>query len=174
MAGVIVKVAPDALDALSPDRRWFAASCHFPEVEFGSARIFGVKSFVYVIQPEGHAACKIGVAELLQGRLAELQCGAWAKLRCMAAIAVVDGNAIKLEQATHRLLKRRGHHLIGEWFDISYETAAQAVVAVADERGDLVESLEGIRKAERERHAITVAEAEAERLRVLRRKLGMD
>jgi hypothetical protein len=132
-----------------------------------------VSRFVYVITPEGHEVCKVGVAVSVPCRLIELQCGAWAKLSCAAVAAVIEGSAIHIEQRAHRILKRKGVHLIGEWFATDPHVAIEGVIQAARELGHTVMSIGALKAQLLEDNRQRVDALEAARRTELRRKLGI-
>ena len=118
---------------------------------------------VYVIAPRMEGPCKIGIAEDLARRLDALQMGCWEKLHVafFAMFYVNDeyidlrASAYRLEQRTHKNLRKCDVGLHGEWFDISVKDAIAAVRKTAKQRnivevtGDTIAMQEPKTKGER-------------------------
>lgn len=145
-----------------------------PNIDHMIARSSGVRGYVYVVEPEGHAVCKVGSADFMALRIADLQCGAWATLRCVAAACVVEISPIKLEFAVHRYLKAAERHVRGEWFAVSAQEAAEAIVAVASADKVSICTVAENFFAQCEANEQRVQDCENVRRKELRRKLGMD
>jgi len=124
---------------------------------------------IYVIAPEGHWPCKIGISVNASKRVRTLQTSHWKMLvvaKCYWAPTVAD--ARKVEQKAHEMLKADDAYLLGEWFDKTPEKAAEVIEFAAMTTGvdlhdeieepDIVESImEQICAERRTNHAVDMA-----------------
>ena len=83
---------------------------------------------IYIVAPDGHWPCKIGISNYARKRLNVLQTSHWKRLevaRCFWAPSVND--ARRIEKKAHEILKEGGLYLLGEWFDRTPEKAAEVI-----------------------------------------------
>lgn len=83
---------------------------------------------VYIIAPEGHWPCKVGISTFAKKRVQSLQTSHWKMLavsRCWWASGVKEARAV--EAKTHEMLKADNCYLLGEWFDKTPDKAAEVV-----------------------------------------------
>lgn len=83
---------------------------------------------IYIIAPDAHWPCKIGISVNPRKRVSTLQTSHWKTLaipRCFWAETVRDARLI--EAKAHQMLKDDNCFLLGEWFDKSPEQAAEVV-----------------------------------------------
>lgn len=85
--------------------------------------------YVYVIT-DGCGASKIGIAEDVKKRLADIQIGSSVKLRLAYSIAVPYLAASIIEYRMHKLLRDR--RLSGEWFFVAPRIAFDAIRGIID------------------------------------------
>lgn len=138
--------------------------------------------FVYVISPIEGKVAKIGYCrDHLCSRLSTLQTGVWAELEMYAAVGIYGPLARTVEKVAHQLAPKRAKRLRGEWFEMEPGEALEVIVEAAEKAGATSRSVSqcwwhGVtRLVERsEIPEIDVEAEEAERRRVLRKKLGMD
>lgn len=87
---------------------------------------------VYIIAPPSRDACKVGIAKNPAKRLASLQTSHWEDLElCGLFWCLHEGNALALEQASHKAAKSINLHARGEWFRTSPEMMALVVATAA-------------------------------------------
>jgi hypothetical protein len=86
---------------------------------------------VYCIALPSFDAIKVGFADNVEHRLAQLQTGCPYDLQ---VIAVADGGDFAFERACHRLLHSWGAHLRGEWFSGAAVCRFLAVGGLSDQK----------------------------------------
>jgi hypothetical protein len=134
----------------------------------------GSEGYVYVIGFEEPGIIKIGAATCLSMRLSALQVGCPFELKLRAAISVYDASPFVVEFAAHKIAKENGSHIRGEWFNLEVDEALQIILDAARSKRVRYGSWHGARMAEEESHKARLADADEERRRILRVKLGMD
>lgn len=83
---------------------------------------------IYVIAPDGHWPCKIGISVYARKRINQLQTSHWKRLevaRCFWVGSVFE--ARRIEKKAHQILKDDGAYLLGEWFDKTPEKAEEVI-----------------------------------------------
>lgn len=85
-------------------------------------------SYIYIISA-GRGQLKVGIAQDIQKRMAQLQTGCPEHLRLVHQVPIVAIKAQRLEKALHRRLKR--YRIRGEWFRLSAAFAIKAVESAA-------------------------------------------
>jgi hypothetical protein len=91
---------------------------------------YGLKNCgIYVISQQRSAwPVKIGVSADVPRRIAELQTSHWNPLVCYHYWLCEDPkSAFRLERECHAILRRGGHSLLGEWFDLRASHAPKVV-----------------------------------------------
>lgn len=167
-------IAGNAPPELSFEDQLFASSCRDPNINWMAPSPGPLNGFVYIVAPEGHDVCKIGSTDFMTLRLADLQCGAWAKLSCVGAVAVYDFPRVKLEMLAHRFAATQSKRLIGEWFAIEPQAAVESVVAAARHLSVRISSVHELFHGMLEDAREQGRQREVQRRVELRRKLGMD
>lgn len=87
--------------------------------------------YVYVIGFGEADIVKIGHATCLSSRLTALQCATPFELHLRAAVSIYSHDPVLIEQAAHRLAKREGAHIRGEWFDLEVDDALRCIIEAA-------------------------------------------
>jgi hypothetical protein len=130
------------------------------------------RGYVYVIGSAGSPFVKIGSAACPGIRMTELQCGNPNVLELMAAVGIYNLRPVLVEMATHRLVK--DNNIRGEWFSLTKNQAITAVIKAARNLkakfGPHVAAFNAAESDYREGRA----KDEAERRRIMCRKLGVD
>lgn len=83
---------------------------------------------VYIIAPDNHWPCKVGISIWPEKRLMSLQTSVWRPLKvfhCFACTSVAQAKA--LEKRVHEDLTEASKWLHGEWFDMRPNDAADMV-----------------------------------------------
>lgn len=122
---------------------------------------------VYIIAPEAHWPCKIGVSTYGRKRLASLQTSHWKRLYVTHSFwcgTIKEATAV--EAKAHQMLDEEEVWLLGEWFDKRPDKAAEVVRFSAEvlgiELNDRVEESEPLEEVrawwEREASAYRSAE----------------
>jgi T5orf172 domain len=84
---------------------------------------------VYVITTNARNSSKVGISDNPDRRKANLQTGNAQQLNVHAQFWMKNRqHALFLEQSCHRIMKRKGHVRIGEWFSVEPEIASRHVV----------------------------------------------
>lgn len=130
--------------------------------------------YVYVVGFDEPGVVKIGSGTCLSMRLASLQTGCPFELYLRAAVSIYDASPFVVEYAAHQIAKSLGTHIRGEWFNLEVDEAIQVVLDAARSKRVKYGSWHNARKNADEDNAKLVADAESERRRILRVKLGMD
>lgn len=130
--------------------------------------------YVYIIGFEEPGIVKIGSAISIGLRLMELQCGNPFELHVRAVVSIYEGSPVLVERAAHRLAA--DHHIRGEWFSLTAEDALAVVIKAARNKKAKFGSYAGAyeKSMQRPDWEGIEAQSEAERRRILRRKLGME
>ncbi len=91
---------------------------------------------VYVICPQAKWPIKIGISDNAAKRLTQLQTGHWSRLK-VAAYWVCESaaKARQIESIAHSALEKKNKRLLGEWFDIRPDKAAELVEFEAEIAG---------------------------------------
>lgn len=88
---------------------------------------------VYVISPDNHWPCKIGISTNARTRVVALQVACWRPLKVDYSLFCPSiAEARRLEKAMHSELTDDGKLLSGEWFDIRAEEARSLLAFKAD------------------------------------------
>lgn len=91
---------------------------------------------VYLIATATRWPVKVGMSDCAAARLAQLQTSHWNELRVWRYWVCENRKAARtLEQKTHELLCEGSRRLLGEWFDMDLEKAAETVVFAAENLG---------------------------------------
>ena len=138
---------------------------HFDQTSMG---------YVYVVGFEEPGVVKIGSGTCLSMRIASLQTGCPFELHLRAAVSIYDATPFVVEYAAHEIAKGMDTHIRGEWFNLEVDEALQVILDAARSKRVKYGSWHGARKAADEAHAQSLVDAEEERRRILRIKLGMD
>jgi hypothetical protein len=89
---------------------------------------------IYVVQ-SGPGPVKVGIAGRVAQRLSQLRVSSPVPLHLFFC-AETDDDVASLEKRTHRIL--RDSHMSGEWFNVTAQEAAHAVVQAAGDLGFLL------------------------------------
>jgi hypothetical protein len=135
----------------------------------GSAADPDSLGYVYIVGFSERGIVKIGSAVNMMVRLRDLQCGNPFALKLRALVSIYEGSPAIIEFAAHRLA--REHHIRGEWFRLDHEEALRIVIKAAR---DKKAKFGAYAKAFEKNNGPQGAEADEERRRKLRIKLGME
>lgn len=151
----------------------FASECRNPNLGGCNTALVGGRGFIYVFVPDGHEVCKVGSAICVSSRLRQIQLASWVRLDCAAAVAVMDVGTENLEFPTHRVLRERGSHAMGEWFNVSAQTAIETIIEVARERDIRLASVTSLMAEDRLSAQQRMQDARTNAQEAIRTKLGM-
>jgi hypothetical protein len=91
---------------------------------------------VYIISPDNHWPCKIGISVNPRVRVCQIQTSCWRPLKVdLSVYCASTVEAKKLESAIHSELCADGKQLSGEWFDIRATEARDLLMFKVDVLG---------------------------------------
>lgn len=86
------------------------------------------KAAVYAIGPKSGAPIKIGFSKLPVSRLNQMQTCCPQKIAFhLLCWTTMEWEAPLLEERCHNILSKEGHHIRGEWFNVTRAEAASAI-----------------------------------------------
>jgi allophanate hydrolase subunit 2 len=110
---------------------------------------------VYAVGPTGGRPLRIGWSKQLKDRMKELQLGCWKELQIHDIIWTAgDMLAIRIFNEAVAVLDKAKRRLTGDWFDVTPESARQAIRLASDKltiptfsQGDMLQKVRAIRRS---------------------------
>ncbi len=132
------------------------------------------KGYIYIIGFAEAGIVKIGSAISIGCRMVQMQSGNPFELKLLAAVSVYDLDPVYVEFAAHKMAKRMGAHIRGEWFELGEDDALRCVIEAAKSKRTRYGPASQAMQRVTDKVSNDNATYEIERRAAMRKRLGMD